>query len=190
MTPSRRRVFLLGALALVAAGFAYAYWLSLVPATHPDHDHGILNLDAGGRLNVITREGSKRNLVGRPGKTLVVHFFSSSAPGAAEELAGIFRLQAELKADPGVEFVLIAHDPDFATLDAWLRQKGLVAPAPATFVLDPSGDTTQKLNCKRPLETMFFTADGKLSSQARGALEWPEGALGHLERARGGEAIE
>jgi len=190
MTPSRRRVFLLGALALLAAGFAYAYWLSLVPATHPDHDHGILNLDAGGRLNVITREGSKRNLVGRPGKTLVVHFFSSSAPGAAEELAGIFRLQAELKADPGVEFVLIAHDPDFATLDAWLRQKGLVAPAPATFVLDPSGDTTQKLNCKRPLETMFFTADGKLSSQARGALKWPEGARSHLERARGGEAIE
>ena len=50
MTPSRRRAVLLGALALLAAGFAWAYWLSLMPATHPDHDHGILNLDAGGRL--------------------------------------------------------------------------------------------------------------------------------------------
>ena len=190
MTPSRRRVLLLGALVLPAAGFAYAYWLSLVPATHPDHDHGILNLDAGGRLNVITREGKKRNLVGRPGKALVVHFFSSSTPGAAEELSGIFRLEDELKADPGVEFVLIAHDPDFATLDAWLKQKGLVAPAPATLVLDPSGDTTQKLNCKRPLETMFFNSAGKLSSQARGALEWPDGAIDYLSRARGGETIE
>jgi hypothetical protein len=190
MTPSRRRVFLVAALALLAAGFAYAYWLSLVPATHPDHDHGILNLDAGGRLNVLTREGKKRNLVGRPGKALIVHFFSSSTPGAAEELSGIFRLEDELKADPGVEFVLIAHDPDFATLDAWLKEKGLVVPAPATLVLDPTGDTTQKLNCKRPLETMFFTAEGKLSSQARGALDWPDGAMGHLARARGGEAIE
>ena len=190
MTPSRRRVFLFGALALFAAGFAWAYWLSLVPATHPDHDHGILNLDAGGRLNVTTREGKTRNLVGRPGKALVVHFFSTSAPGAAEELGGIFRLQEEMKGDPGVEFVLIAHDPDFATLDEWLKQKGLAAPAPATLVLDPTGDTTQKLNSKRPLETMFFTAEGKLSSQARGALQWPDGAMGHLARARGGEAIE
>ena len=190
MTPSRRRVVLFGALALLAAGFAWAYWLSLVPATHPDHDHGILNLDAGGRLNVTTREGKTRNLVGRPGKTLVIHFFSSSVPGAAEELAGIFRMQEELKADPGVEFVLIAHDPDFATLDAWLKQKGLVAPVPAALVLDPKGDTTLKLNSKRPLETMFFNAQGKLSSQARGALDWPDGAIGHLERARGGETIE
>ena len=35
MTPSRRRVVLFGALALFAAAFAWAYWLSLVPATHP-----------------------------------------------------------------------------------------------------------------------------------------------------------
>ena len=31
MTPSRRRAVLFGALALFAAGFAWAYWLSLVP---------------------------------------------------------------------------------------------------------------------------------------------------------------
>ena len=139
MTPSRRRVVLLSAVALFAVGFAWAYWLSLVPATHPDHDHGMLNLDAGGHLNVTTRDGKVRNLVGRPGKTLVLHFFSTSAPGAAEELAGIFRPQEQLKGDPGVEFVLIAHDRDFATLDAWLKQKGIVAPAPASLVPRPDG---------------------------------------------------
>ncbi len=89
-----------------------------------------------------------------------------------------------------MEFVLIAQDRDFATLDAWLKQKGLTPPQPATLVLDPTGDTTQKLNSKRPLETMFFTAEGKLSSQARGVLQWPDEATGHLARARGGEAIE
>jgi hypothetical protein len=89
-----------------------------------------------------------------------------------------------------VEFVLIAHDRDFQALDAWLKEKGLTPPLPATLVLDPDGDVTSKINSKRPLETMFFNADGKLSSQARGSLEWPDGAMGHLARARGGETIE
>ena len=190
MTPSRRRNVLLAAFAVFAVAFALAYWRSLVPATHPDHDHGMLNLDGGGHLDVLTRDGKTRNLVGRPGKTLVIHFFSTSAEGAAPELAGIFRTQDEMKADPGVEFVLIAQDRDFRTLDAWMKEKGLTPPQPATIVLDPEGDVTSKINSKRPLETMFFGADGKLSSQARGRLEWPEGALGHIAKARSGEAIE
>lgn len=190
MTPSRRRSVILVAIVAFAAAFAWAYWLSLVPATHADHDHGMLSLDGGGHLNVKTRDGKTRNLVGRPGKTLVIHFFSTSADGAAPELAGIFRTQEELKADTGLEFVLIDHDRDFATLDAWLKEKGLTPPQPATIVLDPDGDVTSKINSKRPLETMFFTAEGKLSSQARGRLEWPDGAVGHLAKARTGEAIE
>src|SRR5664279_6586964 len=152
MTPSRRRAFLFGALALFAAGFAWAYWLSLTPATHPDHDHGILNLDAGGRLIVETRDGKTRNLVGKPGHPLVLHFFSTGAPGASDELAGIFLQQEALRNDKDVEFVLIAHDKDFATLDAWLKAKNLVPPFPETLVLDPSGDATTKLNSKRPNE--------------------------------------
>lgn len=190
MTPSRRRNVLLAAIALFGVTFAWAYWRSLVPATHSDHDHGMLNLDGGGHLDVLTRDGKTRNLVGRPGKTLVIHFFSTSADGAAPELAGIFRTQEEMKADAGVEFVLIAQDRDFQKLDAWLKAKGLTPPLPATLVLDPDGDVTSKINSKRPLETMFFAADGKLSSQARGRLEWPDGAVGHLAKARTGEAIE
>lgn len=190
MTPSRRRNVLLAAGVVVAAAMAYAYWLSLTPATHPDHDHGILNLDGGGRLVVETRAGKSRNLVGKPGHALVLHFFSTGAPGAADELAGIFLQQEALKGDAGVEFVLIAHDKDFRTLDAWLLEKSLVPPFPETLVLDPSGDATTKLNSKRPNETMFFAADGKLASQARGSLTWPDGAAPHLAKARSGEAIE
>lgn len=190
MTPSRRRTVLLVAGACVAAAMSYVYWLSLTPATHPDHDHGILNLDAGGRLIVETRAGRTRNLVGRPGHVLVLHFFSTTAPGASDELAGIFLEQEALKDDKGVEFVLIAHDKDFATLDAWLKEKNLVPPFPQTLVIDSSGDATTKLNSKRPNETMFFGADGKLTSQARGSLSWPDGAAPYLARARSGEAIE
>ena len=179
-------------LAFVAAGAlaAYAYYLSLVPATHPDHDHGILNLDAGGRLMVETRSGKPRNLVGRPGHVLVVHFFGTAVPEAPEELRGLFRFQQGVGSDGRVEFVLIARDRDFPTVDAWLARNGLQPPSASEIVLDPSADTTQKLNSKRPIETMFFNAEGKLSSQARGRLDWMGAAPGHLSQALGGGTIE
>ena len=179
-------------LALLAAGAlaAYAYYLSLVPASHPDHDHGILNLDAGGRLIVETRSGKPRNLVGRPGHVLVVHFFSTSAQEAADELRGLFRFQQGVAADGRVEFVLIAQDRDFPAVDGWLAKNGLQPPSRDEIVLDADGDTTRKLNSKRPVETMFFNAEGKLSSQARGRLDWLGAAAGHLSQALGGGTIE
>ena len=190
MKTNQRRTLL--GLALVAAGAlaAYAYYLSLVPASHPDHDHGILNMDAGGRLMVETRTGKSRNLVGRPGHVLVVHFFSTAAPGAAEELRGLFRFQQSVPSDGRVEFVLIAEDASFGAVDGWLARNGLTPPVPAEIVLDADGDTTRKLNSKRPLETMFFNAEGKLSSQARGRLDWLGAATGHLSQAMGGGTIE
>lgn len=182
----RRLVLTAGLLAVFAAG-AYAYWLSLVPASHPDHDHGILNLDAGGRLLVKTRSGKDRNLVGRPGKVMVVSFFSTQAAGAARELGALLDLQA---ASPGTEFVYIAQDPDFATLDAWLASAGLKPVDPSSFVLDPSGETTHKLNSKRPLETMVFTPEGKLSSQGRGRVDLATEGAGMIRQASAGGTIE
>lgn len=190
MTPTRRRLALGGGLAAAALLFGLAYRASLVPATHPDHDHGILNLDAGGRLLVEKRDGAERNLVGRPGKVLVVHFFAPAAPGAAEELSALFSAQEKLKADPGVDWVLIARAPDFASLDRWLAENRLVPPAPGTLYIDPKGETTQKLNCKRPLDTMFFNPDGKLASQSRGMTDWAGIGPARIGEARGGTTIE
>jgi hypothetical protein len=189
MTPSRRRLVIAGLIAAGALTAAGAYYASLVPATHPDHDHGILNLDAGGHLPVETRSGKTRNLVGAPGRPMVVHFFSTGAPGAAEELASLFAFERAAPKD--TEFVLIAKEPDFKTLDAWLASNKLEPPRPDDLVLDPDGETTRKLNCKRPLETMFFGADGKLSSQARGVTDWGGGgAEARIARARSGVTIE
>ena len=190
MTTSQRRVVLAAAILGAAALMAWAYYLSLVPATHPDHDHGILNLDAGGRLLVDQRDGKTRNLVGRPGKVLIVHFFSTGADGAAAELSDLFQVQESLKADAGVEFVLVVKEPTFERVDTWLAQNHLVPPVPGSLVLDPAGETTAKLNCKRPLETMIFNPEGKLASQARGRFDWAGSALPRITSARGGETIE
>jgi len=190
MTLSRRRLALGGLFLAAALLFGLAWRASLVPATHPDHDHGILNLDAGGRLMVLRRDGSERNLVGRPGKVMVVHFFGTDAPGAASELAALFAAESRLKADPGIEWVLIARNTDFASLDAWLAARGLVPPSPDALYLDPTGDTTRKLNCKRPLDTMFFNPEGKLASQSRGPASWELEVPSRIEEARGGATIE
>jgi hypothetical protein len=188
VTITQRRLVLGGLIAAAVVGAASAYYFSLVPATHADHDHGILNLDAGGRLLVTARSGKTRNLVGAPGRVLVIHFFSAAAPGAAEELSGLFAFE---RATKDTEFVLIAKEPDFRTLDSWLAQNRLEPPDPDALVLDPDGETTRKLNCKRPLETMFFGADGKLSSQSRGVCDWGGGdAEARVARAKSGTTIE
>jgi len=189
MRASSRRLLFLGLFAVAAGLGAWAYWLSLVPATHADHDHGILNLDAGGRLIAVARDGSKRNLVGKPGHVLVIHFFSTGAPDAAGELADLFAVQGAMKGDRAVEFLLLAKEPDFATVDAWLKARGLTLPVAGNLYIDPTGDTTQKLNSKRPVETMIFGPEGKLSSQARGRMDWGT-AQGRIASARGGETIE
>ena len=189
MTASQRRLALGGALLGAAILFFLAYRSALTPATHPDHDHGILDLDAGGNLSVTTRTGS-RNLVGAPGKVLVVSFFDTRAKGAADELRSLFAYQASVKDDPGVEFVLIAREREFGPVDAFLAANGLVPPVPASVVLDTTGDTTTKFNSKRPVETMFFGPTGKLASQARGSFDWGMQAQVKIAQARGGTSIE
>jgi hypothetical protein len=190
VTPSKRRIVLAVVLVGAFAGFFFAFRSALVPATHADHDHGILNLDAGGHLDVTTRDGRGRNLVGAPGKVLVVHFVDPEDGAAADELRELFAFQEPLKGDAGTEFVVLARMASFAALDAWLAKNGLVPPAPASLVLDPEGETTVKFNSKRPLETMFFGPDGKLASQARGRLDWKLDARRRIAEAGSGGSIE
>jgi hypothetical protein len=190
MTPSKRRIVFGVVLVGAFAGFFLAYRSSLVPATHADHDHGILNLDAGGHLDVETRDGKGRNLVGAPGKVLVVHFVDPDDGAAVDELRSLFDLQGSLGQDAGTEIVILMKTESFAALDSWLAKNGLVPPVPASLTVDPEGKTTLKFNNKRPLETMFFGPDGKLASQARGRLDWTLDARRRIAEAAGGASIE
>lgn len=190
MTPSKRRLVLAVVLVAAFAGFFWAFRSALVPATHADHDHGILNLDAGGHLDVETRDGKGRNLVGAPGKVLVVHFVDPGDGAAAEELRELFAYQETQKADAAAEIVVLVKADTFEALDAWLAKNGLVPPVPGSLTLDPGGETTLKFNNKRPLETMFFGPDGKLASQARGRLDWKLDARRRVAEAGSGASIE
>ena len=190
MTPSKRRLVLAVVLFAAFAGFFFAFRSALVPATHADHDHGILNLDAGGYLEVETRDGRGRNLVGAPGKVLVVHFVDPIEPAAADELRALFAFQASTAGDRQAEVVVLVKTPSFASLDAWLSQNGLVPPVPDSLTVDREGETTKKFNAKHPLETMFFGPDGKLASQSRGHLDWALEARQRIAAAASGASIE
>ena len=190
MTPSKRRLVFAAVFVGAFAGFFFAFRSALVPATHADHDHGLLNIDAGGHLDVQTRDGKGRNLVGAPGKVLVVHFADPEEGAAAAELRGLFAYQEAWKQEKGSEIVVVVKTASFATLDAWLASNGLVPPVPASLTVDPEGETTKKFNSKRPLETMFFGPDGKLASQARGRLDWKLDARRRVAEAGSGASIE
>lgn len=186
MTIRTRRLGFIVAFVLAGALGVYAFRNSLVPATHPDHDHGIHSLDAGGRILVTTRDGKARNLVGAPGQVLVIHFFNTKAAGAADELKELLAFAPQ--AGEGVDFVLIAKDEGFEVLDSWLAANGL--PRSPYFVIDADGVATSRLNCKRDLDTMFFAKDGKLTSQSRGRLSWTSQGPLEIRKAQAGESIE
>ena len=137
-----------------------------------------------------TREGKHRNLVGRPGKPFVLHFLVPEAPGASEDLAKLFEAEKKLSSLGDSEILVVTKAKDFPSFDAWLAANKIEPPRPSEIVLDSSGEATTKLNCKRPIETMIFTADGKLSSQSRGPFEWGADLSGLLERARAGVTLE
>ena len=190
MTPSKRRLVFAVVFVGAFAGFFFAYRGALVPATHADHDHGLLNIDAGGHLEVETRDGKGRNLVGAPGRVLVVHFVDPEDGAAAEELRNLFAFQGSLGQDARTEIVVLVKTESFVALDTWLAKNGLVPPVPASLTVDPEGKTTLKFNSKRPLETMFFGPDGKLASQARGRLDWKLEARRRIAEAGSGASIE
>ena len=191
MNAMQRRTLMGSLLAGAALIGGWAYYGSLSPAAHPDHDHGVLNIDAGGRLTVEGKDGRTRNLVGKPGHVLVVHLFSLRAPDAPDELKGLFAFQERVRDDREIETVVVARDGSRADLDALLAKEGIVPPFPETIYVDPSGDTSTKFNVRgRLIETMFFNPDGKLASQARGRQDWDFGAIGKVNEARAGQTIE
>ena len=86
----------------VAALIGFELYRSLTPATHTDHDHALENLDAGGFLRLQRADGSWRNMVGAPGKVLVLHWVSIVPGTSMQELAslqaGVNREHDELRA--------------------------------------------------------------------------------------------
>jgi len=184
MSPAVRNRLIIGAaVAVAAAVIAIQMFYSTTPPRHADHDHAIATLDAGGFLRVVAPDGSRRNLVGRPEKVLVLHWFDPTAMDHSEQ-ARAARWAASVAGDPGVEVLLIAQAPSREGLDVWAETAGVPG---ELLYLDPDGKTGELFGVRRLPETLVYDPSGLLAFQARGSTSWSAAGIGaQVERARAG----
>ena len=169
MKTATRNRLIIGAAVLLAGGFvAREMFFSLTPPRHADHDHAMSTLDAGGFLWIKDLEGNRRNLVGRPGHVLVLHWFDPAAGDPTEQLAAV-EYAASVGDDPTVEVLLIARADAPGAVAAWASDTGL--PRELLHV-DEEGRTAELIGVRRYPETLIYTPDGTLAHQARGPADW------------------
>ena len=168
--PSRKVISLAAIVVLVAVG-GWTYFSHLVPAVHQDHDHGLENIAGGGFLRVERVEGGTRNLVGRPGRVLVLHWFELGSPAAAGELPSLVDYSMQVANDPGIEIALIAMGKKRAEVLAWARAHGVPT---ANLYVDPETKTAALIGVRRNPETLIYDPEGHLAHQARGPMNWSD----------------
>lgn len=179
----RNRLIITAVLAAAAVVIGIQMYYSTTPPRHPDHDHAIANLDAGGFLRVVGPDGKKRNLVGRPENVMVLHWFDPTAADTSEQ-ARVAAWAAEAADDPGVEVLFIASAPSRSGLDEWASQVGV--PTDRLY-LDRDGKTGDLFGVRRLPETLVYDPAGRLAYQAKGPAPWtPDGVPAQVERAKAG----
>ncbi len=184
MSPAARNRLIIGAAVVVAAAIiAVEMFYSTTPPRHADHDHAIATLDAGGFLRVVAPDGSRRNLVGRPEKVLVLHWFDPTASDHSEQ-ARAARWATSVADDPGVEVLFIAQAPSREGLAGWAEDAGV--PEELLYV-DLDGTTGELFGVRRIPETLVYDPSGLLAFQARGSTSWTAAGIGaQVERAKAG----
>ena len=162
---------------VLVAGIAvigWTYMQSLVPAIHPDHDHGLENIAGGGWLRVEAAEGGRRNLVGRPDKVLILHWFSLGTQATTSELPLLIDYARSVEGDPDIEIVMVAVNTPRREVLEWARDHGV----PTDYLYaDPHGKTAQLIGVRRMPETLIYDPEGHLVHQARGPMAWNDPRL-------------
>ena len=180
---TRNRLILGTALVVAAAVVGYNMFFALTPPRHADHDHAIAKLNAGGFLWLEAADGKRRNLVGRPGKVLVLHWFDPQRPDLAEQRAAA-DFATRTADDPEVDVLLIAQAPSWEVVSEAAR----AAELPEEFLyLDENARTGDLCGVRRIPETLVFDPEGFLAWQARGPVSWAGPTIqAQIERARQG----
>ena len=164
-----RRVIISGVILTIVAVLGWTYYQSLVPAIHPDHDHGLENLAGGGFLRVEAVEGGQRNLVGRPGRVLILHWFELGTRSGVSDLPMLVDYASSVAGDPGIEVVLIAAGQKREAALAWARAHGVPT---ANLYVDPQGRTASLIGVQNFPDALIYDSEGHLVHQARGPMDW------------------
>jgi hypothetical protein len=184
MKVEHRNRLIIGVVFVLAGGFiAYQMFYSLTPPRHADHDHAMATIDAGGFLWLNVYGGGRRNLVGKPGKVLVLHWFDPRSENRSEQSQAA-RFADVVAADPMVEVLFVAQADSWDGLAEWATTVGV--PTDSLF-LDKGGRTGELMGVRRIPETLIYDPAGVLAHQARGPMDWSGSALAaRIERAKAG----
>jgi hypothetical protein len=174
MKPAVRNRLIIGLAAVAAAIFlAYQMYYSQTPARHADHDHAIAKIDAGGFLWIEGRDGERRNLVGKPEKVLVLHWFDPAAADFSEQRQAV-QFVDSVADDPMIEVAFVVSAPSWEGLDQLAADIGI--PADQLY-LDSKFKTGTLFGIRRLPETLIYDPSGLLAHQARGPMSWSQRRL-------------
>jgi hypothetical protein len=184
MKAATRNRLILGAALLIGGGIvAYYMFFSLTPPRHADHDHAIAKLDAGGFLWLEAVGGTRRNLVGKPGKVLVLHWFDPEAVDLGEQKAAA-GFAATVAGDPMIDVLFIAQAPSWQGVEGVARSIGIPN---ELLYLDQNAKTGDLCGVRRTPETLIFDPAGFMAYQARGPAVWTgPSMMAQIDRAKGG----
>lgn len=180
---TRNRLILGVVLAVAGAILAYNMFFALTPPRHADHDHAIAKLDAGGFLWIESVGGERRNIVGKPGKVLVMHWFDPQAVDLSEEKAAA-AFATRFADDEDIEILFIAQAPSWEGVRTAATSAGI---PDNLLYLDENSKTGDLCGVRRIPETLIFDPEGFLAHQARGPVAWSSPSItAQIERAKGG----
>jgi hypothetical protein len=184
MRPAVRNRLIIGVAAVAAAIFlGYQMYYSQTPPRHADHDHAMAKIDAGGFLWIKGSDGKRRNLVGKPGKVVLLHWFDPAASDHSQQQQAA-RFAAEVADDPLIEVLLIADAPSWEGLEEWAQANNVPM---SILYLDQKGKTADLIGVRRLPETLIYDPNGTLAHQARGPMSWSGPRLrAQLEQFKGG----
>jgi hypothetical protein len=168
--PSLKVIVVAIVVSLAAVG-GWTYFNSLVPAVHEDHDHALENIAGGGFLRVERVEGGSRNLVGRPNRVLILHWFELGSPSVIGELPALVDYASTVEADRGIEVVMVAIGKKRSEVLDWANAHGV--PVRSLYV-DPQSKTAQLIGVRQIPETLIYDPEGHLAHQARGPMNWSD----------------
>jgi hypothetical protein len=167
----RRRLISIAAVVLVLAVGGWTYYQRLVPAVHEDHDHGLQNIAGGGFLRVERAEGGTRNLVGRPGRVLILHWFELGNAASMNELPALVDYMNSIAEDQGIEVVMVAGGRKRKEVFEWARDHGVPT---ANLYVDSDRETTRLIGVRGMPETLIYDPEGRLAHQSRGPVNWAD----------------
>ena len=184
MKNETRNRMIIGVVFVLAAGvIGYRMFFSMTPPRHADHDHAIAKLDAGGFLWLDVFGGGRRNMVGRPGTVLLMHWFDPTAATFTEQQQAV-RFAAGIADDPMVDVLFVAQAPSWEGLESWAERSGM--PTDQLY-LDKGHKTGKLFGVLRQSETLIYDPSGKLAYQAMGPADWSGSTLlRRIEAAKAG----